>query len=871
MATVFFCGLLAAQEIPGGGTSGHSATSLYRELRAVGLDADHVYRVRDASLDREDIHLSLNRGVIAFTRAIDGRITGAFFEGEGEVLLSPPDRVERAQLGLFTGAAILDEHFTTAYLRFNDDTRAELEPALRPLLPEQVNGKPHDDEDLAPGDESAPFDRPAFVTRGESVCVALAPISALRLLITFVNAETLLPNGDIKWQQPPHDQLLHARLAGTRFGVFDILFDTQMAEQIAVIQPTEFRGMGINNVWTSFPMRSARARVTATKGGAPPSLTARTQTAAEQVTNPWQVSQYKIRAEVRPPRELRAETDLELQVTQPAGRILVFELSRYLKVREVSSGGSQLEFVQNEALEGSQLAQRGNDLIAVILPAPSAPGTPVGLHFKYAGDVLSDAGGGLLWVGARGTWYPNLGFAMSGFDLEFHYPPEWTLIATGKRVAPSPADTRAGEEAAELTARFVSERPLPVAGFNLGRYVKAEANAGSVVVDAYASRNVETSLQHPQETVVVQVPVDPDTGHTIGAPIAVTTLSPQPAAHVQKLAAHTAATIDFLAARLGPFPYGSLAITQGPGEDSQGWPGLIYLSSLSFLSPEERAHMHVGTYGELLYSRIAPAHETAHQWWGDLLIWKSYREQWLVEALSNYCALLMLEEQDPAAFREAMERYRHDLVEKTKDGRTYSDAGPVTLGTRLISSKFPDAYDIVAYERGTWLFHMLRCMLRDGGSPVEADVGSRAAVPGIFFSVLHGLRQRFEGREINTRDVQQAFEDALPDTLRYENHKSLEWFFDGWVNGTAVPKLELSGLRMATQGSNISVSGKIQQKDAGKELVTSVPLYAEVPGRKLVFLGRVFAEGSETPFHFTAPPLTHKILLDPFATVLSRP
>ena len=48
------------------------------------------------------------------------------------MLLVPPDQVERASMALFTGAAILEERFVTAYFRFNDDTFTQLQPTLTP-------------------------------------------------------------------------------------------------------------------------------------------------------------------------------------------------------------------------------------------------------------------------------------------------------------------------------------------------------------------------------------------------------------------------------------------------------------------------------------------------------------------------------------------------------------------------------------------------------------------------------------------------------------------------------------------------------------------------------------------------------------------
>ena len=109
----------------------HPAEDLYLQLGRVGLDPQRVYKVREASLERSAIHISLEDGTIAFTKDVMGRVTGAFFEGDGEILLVPPNEVERKSMSLFTGMAILEERFATAYFRFNDDTMAELRPDLR--------------------------------------------------------------------------------------------------------------------------------------------------------------------------------------------------------------------------------------------------------------------------------------------------------------------------------------------------------------------------------------------------------------------------------------------------------------------------------------------------------------------------------------------------------------------------------------------------------------------------------------------------------------------------------------------------------------------------------------------------------------------
>jgi len=227
-----------------------------------------------------------------------------------------------------------------------------------------------------------------------------------------------------------------------------------------------------------------------------------------------------------------------------------------------------------------------------------------------------------------------------------------------------------------------------------------------------------------------------------------------------------------------------------------------------------------------------------------------------------------LQEKDPAGFRMVMDRYRRDLVTPNKDGAAPKDAGPVTLGTRLLSSHFPDGYEAISYGRGTWMFHMLRTMLKDAAKEDGRKNQTGAEEP--FVRALRKVRQRYEGRSVSTRELLNVFAEDLPPALRYEGKNSLDWFLDGWINGTSLPKLELRAVKFTPKGTGAVVSGTILQKDALQDLVTSVPIYAVTAG-KPVFLGRVFADGVESTFHIAAPAGTHKIVLDPNETILTSP
>jgi Peptidase family M1 domain len=811
------------------------AEELYLQLGRVGLDPARVYQVREASLERSAIHITLEDGTIAFTQDVMGRVTGAFFEGDGEILVVPPNEVERGSMSLFTGMAILEERFVTAYFRFNDDAMSELLPDLR-----------------------APENAQAFVRQWNETAQNMAQSDAMRLLVTLsrnlpgTGATQPYPGADTG------DRMLHARLQGTKLGVFDVLFDSAATEQVQLGQARSGEnGETFYDVWASF---------TPVVAGQTPSGPVQVPGAeAKRREESIAIRRYVINAEVKPPKQIHAEARLKVEVGSRAPRALLFELSRFLQVESVEMNGQPVEFIHNPAVEGTQISRRGNDIIAVILPQPPHDGQKMALRFVYGGEVLAEAGSGLLYVGERGTWYPNRGLAMADFDLTFHYPPGWTLVATGK---PTPLAAPASTTG-EAQAHWVSERPIPVAGFNLGKYKMATAQAGAVTVETYATMGVERDFPSPPIQVVQPNPNDPTAFER--APHIIAPQNPSPTRTQLSLAEAAARAIQYFSERFGPYPYSRLALTQMPGRESQGWPGLVFLSSYAFLTDAEREQLHFDATRRLLQQQI-PAHETAHQWWGDLISWSSYRDQWLSEGLANYCSLMMLQQKNPAGFREIMERYRLDLVRKNKDGVFPKDAGPVTLGGRLLSSHFPEGYEAISYGRGTWLFHMLRTMLQDSATPqVRRRSQGGSGVDEPFVRALRKARQRYEGKSISTRELLEVFAEELPPALRYEGKNSLDWFLAGWVNGTALPKMELKSVKFMPKAQATIVSGTILQKEAPAELVTSVPVYAVVAGKSPLFLGRVFADGEESSFRLSAPAGAHKIVLDPYETILTSP
>jgi hypothetical protein len=802
---------VTALSLPGSPTASSNIQTLYHQLRSVGLDTNLVFKIRNATLDRSELHLYLNDGIIGFTQTVDGRITGAYFTGDGEILIRPPNNSERSSLGLFTGLGVLNEQFGAAYLRFNDDTARDLQQYLRPIDDEKAD----------------------FVAANSDTIGHLAEMDGMRMLSSFTS-------------HYPQDHYLHIRLVGPKLGAFDAFYDSMAEEQITVGKFTD-KGQGtFYDVWMSFVARAT--------GNIKPT---------DRLIDPWKsyeavrVTQFKIKSRLIPPQRIEGDANLSLSTVHGGQRLLFFELSRFLKVQKVTLEGKPLEFLQNESVDGTELARRGNDLVAVVLTDPLTDGQQFQLHFEYLGNVMEKAGEGLLYVGARGTWYPNRGISMSNFDLEFRWPTAWTLVATGKRVS---LDT----DGTELVGRWISEVQMPLAGFNLGQYTRKSVRAGNVSVDAYASSSLESSLTGQSTAVVVTKPRATGSSSDEEAVVVAPPITINPSQSGASVAERCAKAIETYTDWFGPYPYSSLAVTQFPARESQGWPGLIFLSSAAWLPEQDRVRLKFDDYGRVVYGDLMPWHETGHMWWGDVVFWRSYRDQWLVEALSNYSALMMIEKENPVDFRISMDRYRSDLLSRTLGGRQYFEAGPVDLGVRLSSSEFPGGYVAISYGRGTWLMHMLRTMLDDGSPRTNAR-------DDLFLKALRALRERYAFKEASTAELQKVLEEYLPPNLRFEGNRSLNWFFNGWVNGTAIPAISLQDVKISNRRERTSASFTIVQKEAPSDLVTSVPIYAVLTDNRRVFAGRVFADGDQTKLSLSVPPGTKHLLLDPMHTILRRP
>ncbi len=808
----FFALLATLLLASSGGPAQGGEDEILAQLSKLRLDKNQIYSVRDITIRHDTLSISFNRGTIAFLDPVNGLVTGAIFVGSGEILSIPPDPIEKRQLFKFTRSPILNERFDAGIFRFTDDTYAEIIAQYQDRAQEDVT------EDalsqLLPWEENL----------GER-----SRLLNLRLLADLIG------NDD----RP----IFYAELRGTTLGWFDAVYDQRLAEEVAIVSSGIESDTGISDIWASFNKRS-EARDPEEFDHEDPS--------------PVNILAYDIDATILPDSTLEAVARLTLRSRRSGERVLGFDLTRTLRLSEVRLNGEPVPFFQH-AEEGANSRFEGFDRVGVILPSPTEEAGEMTLEFDYSGSVLEARGEGIFYVSERALWYPNFGLQdPARFELAFHYPSENALVATGRLIEER-------EENGLRHSRWTSGREFFMAGFNYGDFTIESHETAGVPIFLCVNNDVETIFKEIESQRAINTEQALRAAAAIiprrsGSPFPqVVNVSPDFSVFSTQGLADSVlddvrATLEFFSDALGPYPFDRLAISQFPVAFSQGWPSLVYVSTLSFFTPEQRARLGLDVRNNLIATEFVRAHEIAHQWFGNKVGWRSYRDQWMIEGLSNYAGAMYLQHKygEDGPLMEILDDAVSRLFVSTGEGTTHDDNGPVWLGHRLATSDIPDGYIETVYTKSTWIVHMLRMMM-------QAEDGSDDR----FLAMLREFLDEFDGRPASTWDLKAALEKHMTGNMDVSGDGTMDWFFQQWVFGTGVPAYDLTYTIERSGGTSV-VSGQITQTGV-TDFVMPVPVYA---GGE--HLGDVVVSGEATSFSFQLNAEADEIELDPHQTVLMR-
>lgn len=519
----------------------------------------------------------------------------------------------------------------------------------------------------------------------------------------------------------------------------------------------------------------------------------------------YDITHHQITAAIRGTKFTSSDT-LTFRVLDDGARVLPFRLFSSLRVSRVRDEKDRdLAFVQEKKTEDADFG--------IIWPEALEAGKTYKVTVDYAGgDVLIDVSGGNFFVnpGARLTWYPNNTGTSFGdratFDVSFGYPKGFTLIGTG-------ASTGEERQDGNLSiARWTSgDTALAVAGFNYGAFKTKQ------IADTESGYNIEF---YANDQAVV------------GGPGSMSTMG-----RADSMLADAQNSTRIFNVYFGKLPFTRIALTQQPaGNFGQAWPTLVYMPFTAFLDATQR-YMGTGSvrYATNNFFKYVAPHEIAHQWWGHLIGWKSYRDQWMSEGFAEFSASLYVQmvTRDEDKFNYFWEEKRKRITEAhpaTMDRRPYT-VGPVTQGRRLAGDKSGAAYQFLVYPKGAYILHMLRQMMKD--STQNSDKR--------FIAMMKDFIKTHYNQDVSTEDLKRAVEKHMTKEMDLAGNQRMDWFFDQWVYGTEMPSYQFD----YQIGADGSLSGKITQSGVSDKFMMPIPVYVDY-GKGWVRLGVAGIKGNST-------------------------
>jgi len=396
---------------------------------------------------------------------------------------------------------------------------------------------------------------------------------------------------------------------------------------------------------------------------------------------------------------------------------------------QVFEGRIRVEEVKIEGRWLSHTIEEG--FLKVTLPEKLLPGRKIVLFLKFGLNLLEKAScfGYYEELIYLTNWYPILsvyeeeGWSVGSYEVEVVLPSQEVLVTTGEIVK---------EEVEEGQKRI---------------YLKADKVRDFALVMSPEYKSITGRLENKEKTDEDESKEETrDTEIEIyylkGGGIGETILSMAEGALV------------YFSSLLGEYPSQKLHLAQVYGEEVSAHSALVLIGDGLWSSKNLNSYR--------LEYRVA--YGVARQWWSRIVGANEAEEPFLMEALSNYSALMYLEEKFGKDRSKALLFSLCELPywEYLKKG---NDDLPVLSSLKNFDSI---SYEAIARGKGTIVFSMLRYLVGDE----------------TFSNILQTFFSQYKYSQATTRDFQEISSQVFG--------KDLKWFFEEWLTSTKEIDYEVS-------------------------------------------------------------------------------
>jgi tetratricopeptide (TPR) repeat protein len=387
--------------------------------------------------------------------------------------------------------------------------------------------------------------------------------------------------------------------------------------------------------------------------------TAAQQPAPQQAATRFDITNYRIEAQLVPDQHsLRAGADITL-IPQEATRSLVFELNGSLKVESIDRDGRPLTGFVQDAVGVGALGPSVRVDLGQVVPANQ----PITLRFRWSGALISPEGGPLAikrlaYVGPEGSYlmYASRWFPFHDYAADRATSDITLIVPTGLQVAGTsddPVTPQSSPKEGATRFHFVHRQPVLIGNFAAGQYINRNLRFGNYEIQFYAKPGSEGRINGYAE-MMGQV-------------------------------------LEFYSKQYGAPLFGTrLVVAQIDDEslDTYSGSGIIFLASKMFDSsrpiPEEKLER-----------------EVAYQWWGLTVGLKSFDDAWLSQGLAEWSAFAFRESSLSGGALEAAQR------EQQERALTFEQTASIARAPGALDDQSA-AYQSIVFHKGAMVFRMLR-------------------------------------------------------------------------------------------------------------------------------------------------------------------
>ena len=383
------------------------------------------------------------------------------------------------------------------------------------------------------------------------------------------------------------------------------------------------------------------------------------QPAPQQVASRFDVTNYRIEAQIIPDQHLlRAGADITL-IPLDATRSVVFELNGSLKVDSIEKDGKPLTGFVQDAVGVGALGPSVRIDLGQVVPANQ----PVTLRIRWSGALVSPEGGPLAtrrlaYVGNEGSYlmYASRWFPFHDYAADRATSDITLVVPAGLQVAGTSDDPIVAQPSPKEGAiryRFVHRQPVLIGNFAAGQYINRNLTFGNYQLQLYALPGSEK--------------------------------------RIDAFAELTGRVLEFYTKSYGKPLFGNrLVIVQIDDEsvDTYSGPGMVFLSAKMFDPtrpvPEEKLQR-----------------EIAYQWWGQSVGLKSFDDAWISQGLAEWSAFAFRESTLTAGGLDAAQR------EQQERALTFEQTASIARAPGALDDQSA-AYQSIVFYKGSMVFRMLR-------------------------------------------------------------------------------------------------------------------------------------------------------------------